>query len=138
MPRNSRGISAISDYRQEYPRSEIKMIRAASLPAPATPVARVLTARSLAATIVAAAILAVATPASADTLVVHNVNGYTMTRAGLKSFRTIVVTDGKVEQILSTDSANVRAGASVVDGAGNTLLPGLTDAHGHVLGLGQE
>jgi len=85
-----------------------------------------------------AATFAIAAPAGADTLVVHNVNGYTLTRAGLKSFRTIVVTDGKVEQILGTDSPNAKAGATVVDGAGNTLLPGLTDAHGHVLGLGQE
>src|SRR5262245_46177058 len=107
MPRNSRGISAISDPREEHPRSEIKMIRAPSLPVLAT---------------LAATILAVAAPAGADTLVVHDVNGYTMTRAGLKSFHTIVVTDGKVEQILSADSANARAGATVVDGAGNTLL----------------
>lgn len=81
--------------------------------------------------------LAVAAAAGADTLIVRNVRGYTPTRTGMVSFSTLVVTDGRVSAVLRGE-AESRSGATVVDGGGRALLPGLIDAHGHVLGLGQQ
>lgn len=80
--------------------------------------------------------LAVST-AAADTVVVHNIDGYTPTRAGLASFSGLVITNGKVERLLSSKDELPRD-AERIDGGGKTVLPGLTDAHGHVLTLGRE
>ena len=75
---------------------------------------------------------------AADLLLRH-VNGYTLDGNGrLQRFQALLVDHGKVVAT-GTDAALTRqAGhARVVDGGGRTLLPGLTDAHGHVLALGQ-
>ena len=75
---------------------------------------------------------------AADLLLRH-VNGYTLDGSGkLQRFQALLVDHGKVVAT-GTDAALTRqAGhARVVDGGGRTLLPGLTDAHGHVLALGQ-
>lgn len=68
----------------------------------------------------------------------HNVEGYTLLQDGsLHSFDAIAVADGKV---LGTGTADELIsqfpGANRIDGQGNTLLPGLIDAHAHVMGLG--
>ena len=84
----------------------------------------------------AAALLASA--ANADTLV-SNVNGIQVGADGkLQHFRGLVVTDdGKVRLTIAHPELVKLAGiTSTVDGGGRTLLPGLIDAHGHVLGLG--
>ncbi|KAB7649024.1 amidohydrolase family protein [Polymorphobacter fuscus] len=74
--------------------------------------------------------------ALADTAYV-NANGYTIDAAGgLARFGTLVVADdGRVK-------ATLAAGAPVprgkrIDVKGRTLMPGLIDAHGHVMGLGE-
>ncbi len=84
----------------------------------------------------AALLLMAAAPAFADTAYV-NANGYTLDGAGtLARFGTLIVDDGgRVKATLAT-------GADVpkmkrIDFGGRTLLPGLIDAHGHVLSLGQ-
>jgi predicted amidohydrolase YtcJ len=85
----------------------------------------------------AAALLA-STSATADTLVT-NINGIQVTADGkLQRFRALTIReDGKVGQLLEHPErvrlANITA---QVDGGGRTLLPGLIDAHGHVMGLG--
>ena len=57
----------------------------------------------------------------------------------MQSFTGIVIEDGRVKQLLtSKDDAKPIANATVIDGGGKNVLPGLTDAHGHVLGLGEE
>src|SRR2546423_331016 len=43
---------------------------------------------------------------------------------------TVVFTDGTITSVGA--SAKVPDGATVIDGAGKTLLPGLIDAHTHV------
>ena len=74
--------------------------------------------------------------AQADTAL-HNVRGYTSTDDGIRSFSVMLFNDaGRViatgdEELLSGHPAATR-----IDGDGKTLLPGLTDAHAHVLGLG--
>ena len=79
-----------------------------------------------------------ASPAAADTLVT-NVNGLQVGADGqLQRFRALTFgDDGKVRQIIENPElvrlANI---TRQVDGRGRTLLPGLIDAHGHVMALG--
>jgi predicted amidohydrolase YtcJ len=76
--------------------------------------------------------------ASAETIVVRNVNGYSLTNNGVQRFSKMIVVDGKVERLLRSDEQwAFDAKAVVIDGQGRVLLPGLIDAHGHVLKLGQ-
>ena len=79
-----------------------------------------------------------ATSAAADTLV-SNINGIQVGADGnLQQFGALVVTDdGKVRQTIAHPELVRLAGiTSTIDGGGRTLLPGLIDAHGHVLDLG--
>lgn len=95
-----------------------------------------------------------ATPAFADTLV-DNVNGITLDGKGeVVRFSSLVIgTDGKVVRLIRGPSPQSppegkprkpKKGAPVetfdyrLDGKGRTLLPGLIDAHGHVMGLGWQ
>ena len=85
-----------------------------------------------------AATALLSTPAWPDTLVT-NVNGIQATPDGrLQHFRALTIgDDGKVRQVLEHPEAVRLAGiSSTVDGGGRTLLPGLIDAHGHVIDLG--
>ena len=72
-------------------------------------------------------------------ILVRNVNGYTLANGDkeLHRFDALLVDKGKVVAIGSDKALSARAGdARVVDGGGRTLLPGLIDAHGHVMALG--
>jgi len=77
------------------------------------------------------------TPALADTLVNH-VRGVQVAPDGkLERFTGLLIgNDGKVKRVLHGELLKLPAGTTVVDGGGRTLLPGLIDAHGHVMGLG--
>src|SRR3954449_2317163 len=83
----------------------------------------------------AAALLA--TSASADTLI-SNVNGIQVDANGkLEHFTGILIgNDGKVKRLLHGELFKLRD-TDVVDAQGRTVLPGLVDAHGHVLDLGE-
>jgi predicted amidohydrolase YtcJ len=76
--------------------------------------------------------------AQAADLLVKNVNGYTLDSQGkLQRFQALLIDGGKVVATGNDNQLSARAGnAKVVDGHGQTLLPGLIDAHGHVLELG--
>jgi predicted amidohydrolase YtcJ len=75
--------------------------------------------------------------AAADTLV-DNVNGYTLNKGGeLVRFNGLVVAgDGTVKQLLKRGDKRPERPDFKLDGRGRTLLPGLIDAHGHVMALG--
>ena len=76
---------------------------------------------------------AVSLPLLASTTLVENVKGYTLNSSGeLVSFNALLIEDGKV---VSLDAETPQAD-TVIDGKGKTLIPGLIDAHGHLLGLG--
>ena len=80
-----------------------------------------------------------ASSATADTLVT-NVNGMQVGADGkLQHFRGFTISDdGKVRAVIEHPELVRLAGiTSTVDGGGRTMLPGLIDAHGHVMGLGQ-
>ena len=67
----------------------------------------------------------------------HNVEGYTSTENGLENFSVLVVgDDGKVIAAGGDELLTQFAEARHHDGEGRTLLPGLTDAHGHLYAQG--
>ena len=88
--------------------------------------------------VLAGALLALLPGANAADLLITNVNGYTLDSHGkLQRFAALLVDQGKVLATGDRTELARRAGdARVVDGGGHTLLPGLIDAHGHVLELG--
>ncbi len=81
-------------------------------------------------------LLAAVSTARAD-MVLHNVKGYTPTNAGLREFSVLAVSDdGRVAAIGDESLLDKHPDAIRMDGKGRALLPGLTDAHAHVYGLG--
>ncbi|MGE0179102.1 MAG: amidohydrolase [Sphingomonas sp.] len=76
-----------------------------------------------------------ATPALADQLV-ENVNGYTLREGRLVRFNAMWIgDDGRVRQLLERGDRRPQT-RYLIDGRGRTMIPGLIDAHGHVMGLG--
>ncbi len=71
--------------------------------------------------------------------VYFNVNGYTLLDSGgLFEFDTVVFEDGKVLAVGTYDELDhYYSGATKIDGMGKTMLPGLIDAHAHIMGLGE-
>ncbi len=88
-------------------------------------------------TLIALAALAAACPAFADTLIDH-ANGVQVGINGkLQHFTGLVIgDDGKVRQLLMKGQKRPAKVAARIDAGGKTLLPGLIDAHGHVMALG--
>ncbi|HEY0411513.1 MAG TPA: amidohydrolase [Allosphingosinicella sp.] len=87
--------------------------------------------------IAALAALLLALPASADVLI-DNVNGYMVDREGhvVRFAALLVGDDGKVEQLYQKGERKPDRTRYRFDGKGRTLLPGLIDAHGHIMDLG--
>ena len=86
-----------------------------------------------------AALIAFTAFAHASTIISH-ITGYTITSNGnLLQFEALAFDDaGKVIWAGSKAEAIAKApGAKIIDGGGKTLLTGLIDAHGHVMGQGQ-
>ncbi len=78
----------------------------------------------------------VGTVLAAETAI-FDVTGYTSTTTGIREFSVLIFDDdGKVvatgQQALLTEFPD----AIRIDGGGRTVLPGLTDAHGHMYSLG--
>jgi len=75
----------------------------------------------------------------ADTLI-DNVNGYTIgADRQLQRFGGIVIgNDGRVKQLLRRGERPAARPDYRMDGRGRTMIPGLVDAHGHLMGLGMQ
>jgi hypothetical protein len=75
--------------------------------------------------------------AIADTLI-DNVNGYTVgaDRQVVRFTGLLIGNDGRVKQLFQRRERPAARPDYRVDGRGRTMLPGLIDAHGHVMGLG--
>ena len=83
--------------------------------------------------------LFVSSTAIAQTQVIYNANGYTpLYQGGIQTFSTLVIKNGKVVKTGDDTLKNTFPDATLIDAKGNTLLPGLIDAHGHVIGLGDN
>jgi predicted amidohydrolase YtcJ len=82
-------------------------------------------------------LLLLAGSASAAETIIYNVAGYTPTRTGIHEFTALVL--GENGRVVATGSDALLLdfpSAQRIDGGGKTLLPGLTDAHAHMYGLG--
>jgi predicted amidohydrolase YtcJ len=86
--------------------------------------------------VILAGALLLPVPALADTLI-DNVNGISVDRAGhVSRFAALVIDDhGRIAQVLSRYDKPPRTDYKV-DGKGRTLMPGMIDAHLHVMELG--
>jgi predicted amidohydrolase YtcJ len=85
----------------------------------------------------AAGILAATAQSLAAPALIENVHGYTLTGTGLTQFNALAFDHGKV--LATGNGPDLRsryADAQRIDGHGATLLPGLIDAHGHILDMG--
>jgi len=87
--------------------------------------------------ILALAIALLSSSAFADTLV-SNVNGIQATAdGGIDHFGSLLIgDDGRVKQVFANPNPRLSRFDHMINGEGRTLMPGLIDAHGHVLGLG--
>lgn len=88
-------------------------------------------------TLSALAALALATPAAADVLV-DNVTGIRIDEEGkVDRFTGLWIDDeGKIKQVLDRSDERPQATTFSVDGEGRVVIPGLIDAHLHVMGIG--
>ena len=72
-----------------------------------------------------------------NTFVMYDVNGYTLSDGELLQFEAIAVVDGKVVETGTTSGLQDRYPEyEQIDGDGRTMIPGLIDAHVHVMNLG--
>lgn len=79
------------------------------------------------------------TTPSSDGFLLHNINGYTLNSEGeLIQFDALMVQQGKVVETGGFEllDESYPKHFDRIDGNGHTLLPGLIDAHTHVMGLG--
>ena len=75
--------------------------------------------------------------AIAQTTLIKNVQGYTLEGSKLKQFNAIQFTDDKIDKLFSKDDTlPTSEKMTFIDGHGKTLMPGLIDAHGHILSYG--
>ena len=83
------------------------------------------------------ALLASASPALADTLV-DNVDGVTLNAKGsVEHFTGLLVgDDGRIEQVYRRGDKRPAKVDYLIDGKNRVLMPGLIDAHAHVMSIG--
>lgn len=93
--------------------------------------------RRIAAMALAAGAAVLATPAAADTLV-DNVEGITIDAQGkvLRFDALVIGEDGKIASVLKRGDKRPAGIDYRVDGQGRVMLPGMIDAHVHVMGIG--
>jgi imidazolonepropionase-like amidohydrolase len=81
-------------------------------------------------------LIAVAACATAEaepgTIAFTDVNVLPMDREGVVTDQTVVVLDGVITEVGPADDVSVGAGATVIDGSGRYLMPGLSEMHAHV------
>ena len=75
--------------------------------------------------------------ALADTTLITNVNGYTLNaQRQLQQFSALQFTDDRIDRVFTAGEPLPDSADTVIDGGGQTLIPGLVDSHGHVLNYG--
>jgi predicted amidohydrolase YtcJ len=82
--------------------------------------------------------LATVAPAMAEPALISNAHGYTLEMGQLKPFDSMAFDAGKVLAIGTRAALAARyPHAQRINAHGDTLLPGLIDAHGHITALGE-
>lgn len=71
-----------------------------------------------------------------DRTVIQNVTGYTFYEDTLREFSAIAFEEGKVVDVYTDSNFEGSGDVKIVDGKGKVMLPGLIDAHAHVMNLG--
>jgi predicted amidohydrolase YtcJ len=85
------------------------------------------------------ALLLFASAAQGQDVLWRHVNGYSIDAGGLQRFDSFLIHDGRIKAIGEYATLKAAAGkAKEIDGGGQTVLPGLIDAHGHVTELGDQ
>ena len=74
----------------------------------------------------------VAAQAAPGTIAFTNVNVLPMTSETVLANQTVVVVDGRITAVGAADDVTVGEGATVIDGTGHYLMPGLAEMHAHV------
>ena len=90
-------------------------------------------------TVKLALLLAAFSPALvlAKSTLITNIDGYTIANNELTRFTAIAFTDDKIDKLyFVNDKLPTTKSITIIDGQGKTLIPGLIDAHGHILGYG--
>lgn len=90
-------------------------------------------------TVKLALLLAAFSPALvlAKSTLITNVDGYTIANNELTRFTAIAFTDDKIDKLyFVNDRLPTTKSITIIDGQGKTLIPGLIDAHGHILNYG--
>lgn len=83
--------------------------------------------------------LSFSTTLFAQTTLIDNVQGYTINGDKLVQFSAIQFTNDKIDKLFKQGERPASdKKLQVIDGKGATMLPGLIDAHGHVLSYGQS
>ncbi|CAB0151814.1 N-substituted formamide deformylase [Pseudidiomarina piscicola] len=91
-------------------------------------------------------LLVISFASNAQTVLYHNFSGYTLTgepgeEALFKQFDAMLIRDGKVAAVGSLETLTTQLNQvpdRKIDLKGKTVLPGIIDAHGHMLGLGEN
>lgn len=93
----------------------------------------------LIAPLLALAATSLALPVQADALL-DNVNGLTLDEKGqVVRFTGLMISrDGKISYVLKRGDRRPKKADLKIDLAGRTLVPGMIDGHGHVMGLGTQ
>ena len=90
-------------------------------------------------TVKLALLLAAFSPALvlAKSTLITNIDGYTIANNELTRFTAIAFTDDKIDKLyFVNDKLPTTKSITIIDGQGKTLIPGLIDAHGHILNYG--
>ena len=74
---------------------------------------------------------AVAAPATAEDLVLKNINVVDVDSGTVTAGRSVIVSDGYVKEVGAQESVRAPAGARVIDQNGRYLIPALWDMHTH-------
>jgi predicted amidohydrolase YtcJ len=75
--------------------------------------------------------------ASAAETAIHNVTAYTSTNTGIREFSVLVISeDGRIAATGGPELLARYPSAQQIDAQGRSMLPGLSDAHAHMYGLG--
>lgn len=71
-----------------------------------------------------------------DLTIVHNVKGYSITGDDVQEFTSVAIRNGKFLEVGDNSLLEKYPTARKVNGESKVMLPGIIDAHGHVMGLG--